>query len=353
MGDKQAKEDCNRYVLCDAAALIGRYPDEPKWSMVRDFFEEESLPFITYSYDEIPDIECFNPDTATVVIFEDLVDAPKKIQEKIAGYFTHGRHRNLSCIYVSQRFFAIPKIIRENVNYISLHGGHGSLDDTKQIIRRYTEESESLAPLIDDLTLQREFVVFDLRRSKSDPLSVRVRWDTSLRSILDQSNIDQKCIQVLSNTKPNDHSKFTSYGQKAVSEAKKAGQLVKFARNFPSPTERKVLLIASIQGKVKNSDIWARYVFREAYGIESKDLGDDWKKFIFEVRRNIPLEEVSTSHESNPAKLFAQYKKITSTQPLSDEKIIEGIEILLQLFSKGCADRKTLRLGIENLFLLK
>src|SRR6185295_11852741 len=211
--------------------------------------------------------------------------------------------------------------------------------------------------------LQREFVVFDLRRSKSDPLSIRVRWNTSLRSILDQSNIDQKCksidsrvIQVLSNTKPtygrtDDHSKFTSYGQKAVSEAKKAGQLVKFARNFPSPAERKVLLIASIQGKVKNSDIWTRYVFREAYGIESKDLGDDWKKFISEVRRNIPLEEGSTSHELSPTKLFAQYKKITLTLPLSDEKIIEGIEILLQLFSKGCADRKTLQLGIGNLFL--
>src|ERR1700742_722141 len=124
-----------------------------------------------------------------------------------------------------------PTVLWQNVNYISLHGGYRSLDDTKQIIRQYIEESESLAPLIDDLTLQREFVVFDLKRLKSDPLSVRVRWDTSLRSILDQSNIDQRSIQVLSNTKPtyggtDDHSKFTSYGQKAVSEAKKVGQLV-------------------------------------------------------------------------------------------------------------------------------
>ncbi|CAB5345287.1 unnamed protein product [Rhizophagus irregularis] len=103
------------------------------------------------------------------------MDAPKKIQDLITGYFTHGRHKNISYIYVAQRFFAIPKAIRENVNYISLHGGHGSLTDTKRIICLYTEESESLAPVIDDLTLQREFVVFDLRWSKSDPLSIRVR----------------------------------------------------------------------------------------------------------------------------------------------------------------------------------
>jgi len=198
MGDKKAKEDGERYVLCDAVLLVGRYLDEPKWAVVRDFFEEEEIPFTAVTHSEmgcfsnqIPEIDSFDPTQATVVIFEDLMDAPKKTQDLITGYFTHGRHKNISCIYVAQRFFAIPKAIRENVNYIFLHGGHGSLTDTKRIICQYTEESESLAPVIDDLTLQREFVVFDLRRSKSDPLSIRVRWDTSLSSILNQSESEQ------------------------------------------------------------------------------------------------------------------------------------------------------------------
>ncbi|GBC29427.2 hypothetical protein RIR_jg22023.t1 [Rhizophagus irregularis DAOM 181602=DAOM 197198] len=185
MGDKKAKEDGNRYVLCDAVLLVGRYLDEPKWAVVHDFFKEEKIPFTAVTHSEIPEIDSFDPTQATVVIFEDLMDAPKKIQDLITGYFTHGRHKNISCIYVAQRFFAIPKAIRENVNYISLHGGHGSLTDTKRIIRLYTEESESLAPVIDDLTLQREFVVFDLRRSKSDPLSIR--FDPSLNPVRFQS----------------------------------------------------------------------------------------------------------------------------------------------------------------------
>ncbi|GET66067.1 hypothetical protein RIR_jg20598.t4 [Rhizophagus irregularis DAOM 181602=DAOM 197198] len=190
MGDKKAKEDGERYILCDAVILVGRYLDEPKWAVVRDFFKEEEIPFTAVSHSEIPNVKDFNSTQATVVIFEDLMDAPKKTQDLITGFFTHGRHKNISCIYVAQRFFTIPKTIRENVNYISLHGGHGSLTDTKRIIRQYTEESESLAPVIDDLTLQREFIVFDLRRSKSDPLSIRVRWDTSLSSITDQSQFD-------------------------------------------------------------------------------------------------------------------------------------------------------------------
>jgi hypothetical protein len=174
MENKKAREDGSRYVLCDAVLLVGRYLDEPKWTIVWKFFEEQNLPFTAVLHTDIPEVDYFDFDIATLVIFEDLMDLPNKVQDRITGYFTHGRHKNISCIYVAQRFFAIPKAIRENVNYISLHGGHGSLTDTKRIICQYMEESEFLAPVIDNLTLQREFIVFDSRRSKNDPLSIRV-----------------------------------------------------------------------------------------------------------------------------------------------------------------------------------
>jgi hypothetical protein len=347
MGDKKAKADGERYVLCDAVVLVGRYLNEPKWAVVHDFFKEEEIPFTAVSYGKIPDVEEFDPAQATIIIFEDLMDAPKKIQDIITGYFTHGRHKNISCIYVAQRFFAIPKAIRENVNYISLHGGHGSLTDTKRIIRQYTEESESLAPVIDDLTLQREFVVFDLRRSKSDPLSIRVRWDTSLRSISDQSEFDHSLNPVRSLL---DHrsSKFSPYGQKAVAKAKKNGQLVELACNYPSPKERKHLLASNTTAK--NSDIWIKYVFREAYGLNSKNLGVEWKDFLAKVRS----ANQKDYKEGIAEELFPQYKKLISAKdPLNDEKIIEGIKILLKLFTKGHMDRQTLQVGISNLFLIQ
>ncbi|CAG8757653.1 9286_t:CDS:2 [Rhizophagus irregularis] len=219
MGDKKAKADGEKYILCDTVLLVGRYLDELKWAVA----------------------------------------------------------------------------IRENVNYISLHGGHGSLTDTKRIICQYTEESESLAPVIDDLTLQRNFVVFDLRRSKNDLLSIRVRWDTSLSSISIQSPFDPSLNPVRSQFDPilnpvrsqfdlslnPVRSKFSPYSQKAVAEAKKSFQLIEFARVFPSPKERKHLLVSGVIAK--NADTWIKYVFREAYRLSGKTLRSDFQKFLAKV----------------------------------------------------------------------
>src|SRR5215211_4441485 len=93
MGNKEIKEDGERYVLCNDVVLIGKHLDEPKWMIVRDFYNElaeagEDVSFRALSPNEIPDIEEFDPNRATVVIFEDLMNMPKKIQEQIADYFS-------------------------------------------------------------------------------------------------------------------------------------------------------------------------------------------------------------------------------------------------------------------------
>ena len=337
MGNKGIKEDGERYVLCNDVVLIAKHPNEPKWQIVKDFYdrlaeEGEDVSFQVISPDNIPDLEDFDPNRYTVVVFEDLMNMPRKIQEQIADYFSNGRHSNISPIYVSQRFFAIPKTIRENINYISLHRGAGSLSDIKRIISQYTEHSDTLGPIIDDLTLKKEFIVFDLRRSRDDPLSIRVRWDTSLRSILDQSQINPSLINVVSEIEYKS-SQFSSYGQKAIAEAKKNDSLIEFAKNYPSPKERKILLAEGTTAK--NKEIWARYIFREAYGITGKDLGPEWIKFQERVKgKNIkPIRSVSSSKKN--------ISELVKSIPLSNEKFIEGCETLLWLFSNGHISRKT------------
>ena len=153
------------------------------------------------------------------------------------------------------------------------------------------------------------------------------------QTILDQSNINPGSVN---NTfGPNELSKFSPYGQKAIVEAKKNGTLVDFARNMPTPKERKKLLAENV--KAKNSDIWAKYVFREAFGIEGKDLDPEWAVFSSQFYSS-----------RNSTEQIKRYKELLASHPLDDKKIKEGFEILLWLFSNGYIDRKTYISGINE-----
>src|SRR5205085_3137810 len=132
MGNKNIKEDGERYILCNDVVLIEKFLYEPKWNIVSDFFNKlankgEDVSFRALSPSEIPDVEEFDPNRATVIVFEDLMNMPKKIQEHIADYFSSGRHGNISSIYTGQRFFLISKTARDNTTYISIHRGFGNL----------------------------------------------------------------------------------------------------------------------------------------------------------------------------------------------------------------------------------
>jgi len=367
------KENGSRYILCNDVILIAKFPDEPKWNIVRDFFNElaetEDVSFKALPPSEIPDIDKFNPERSTIAIFEDLMHESKKIQEQIAKYFTHGRHRNISPIYVAQRFFAIYKTIRDNATYILIHRGGGSLFDLKNILNRYTEYSDHLVPIIDDLTMKKEFVVIDTRRSRDDPLSIRHMWDARTELLpkdskafsITKEKLEPKINKNLVNiveTRISDssssQSKFSIAGQEAISQAKKENCLVKFARNMPSPNKRKELLSEGIQAK--NSDTWARLVYREAFNIKDKDLGAGWLDFIQKVKERAKLlqnNEISIPQvdESRPDKnsYFLRYKDLLDSRPLDEKKYIEGCEILTWLLSNGHIDKKIYRIGIKEL----
>ena len=49
-----------------------------------------------------------------LVVFDDLVFSNKKI----STFFTQSRKLNVSCIFISHRFFSIDRLLRNNLDYI-------------------------------------------------------------------------------------------------------------------------------------------------------------------------------------------------------------------------------------------
>lgn len=95
----------------------------------------EKIVFASSDLKELP--EEFDKNNTNLCIFDDMVNADKKTYAKIADVFCKGRHQNASVIFISQSYFAIPKIIRQNVSYIILKKIE-STRDLKMILKEHT-----------------------------------------------------------------------------------------------------------------------------------------------------------------------------------------------------------------------
>ena len=67
---------------------------------------------------ELPDLKKMDKDESHLIIFDDLVLL--KDQSRITELFIRGRKLGCSMIYISQSYFAVPKIIRLNINYLAI-----------------------------------------------------------------------------------------------------------------------------------------------------------------------------------------------------------------------------------------
>lgn len=66
----------------------------------------------------LPDLDKMDKDDTTLVIVDDMV--LEKQQKQVCEYYIRCRKKSCSIMYISQSFFMIPKIIRNNCSYLVL-----------------------------------------------------------------------------------------------------------------------------------------------------------------------------------------------------------------------------------------
>uniref|UniRef100_U9UP12 Uncharacterized protein n=1 Tax=Rhizophagus irregularis (strain DAOM 181602 / DAOM 197198 / MUCL 43194) TaxID=747089 RepID=U9UP12_RHIID len=163
LGDKdeymqKGKKGGSRYIRCDDLIICGYHPDEPKWAYVRYIYnmilKDPRAPYyedISFSYilfEKIPSTKVFSPKRSTLIIFEDVCLAPENIQNRIGQFFGNGRHQNISCVYVMQKYHKFNTFTRENTTHLVVFNSGSSHEDISKIIRRYTDDVKNASMVI-------------------------------------------------------------------------------------------------------------------------------------------------------------------------------------------------------------
>lgn len=68
----------------------------------------------------LPDLKEFNPEENSLIVLDDLCNESAKKQQPICDYFSRARKKGVSLIYITQSWFHVPKLIRNNLTYIVL-----------------------------------------------------------------------------------------------------------------------------------------------------------------------------------------------------------------------------------------
>jgi hypothetical protein len=143
-----------------------------------EYDDEDKILFVTTDPNELPDLsEMQAEDGSTLLIADDMVTESAKDQKKIVEAWIRGRKQGISCVYLSQSYFQIPKVIRENSSIIILKS-IVSIPEVKRIMKEYSlsEDPKKIIKVYDKIqsTDKMNFMMID--KSAIDP-NLRYRYN--------------------------------------------------------------------------------------------------------------------------------------------------------------------------------
>jgi len=90
---------------------------------------------ITEGINSAPNLDEFDIKEQSLIVMDDLL--LEKIQKKLEQFFIRARKLNCSLVYLSQSYFAVPKMVRMNLNYLIIKRLN-TLQDLFRMMREYS-----------------------------------------------------------------------------------------------------------------------------------------------------------------------------------------------------------------------
>lgn len=145
--------------------IITKNADEPLYNYFRDKTAKGGGVEILEGIDKAPDLDSLDKTEQTLIVMDDLV--LEKNQSKLEQYFIRARKLNCSLIYLSQKYFAVPNMIRQNLTYLVIKRLN-TLGDLFRIMREYSlgVEKDELKKIYDASTdTKQNFLLVDLEEA--------------------------------------------------------------------------------------------------------------------------------------------------------------------------------------------
>jgi ABC-type dipeptide/oligopeptide/nickel transport system ATPase component len=166
--------------------IITKNKDEPLYNYLEDKLGKEGLT-IKEGLTELPDVDSLDKEQNNLIVLDDLVNEPLKQQRPVADFFIRARKKNASIIYISQSFYAVPKLIRDNINYLIIKQV-SSMKNLTMICRECSLgiEKKELKKIYDDATQKKQdFLLIDLEGDKDE----RFRKNFDEIYVLEEDNL--------------------------------------------------------------------------------------------------------------------------------------------------------------------
>jgi ABC-type lipoprotein export system ATPase subunit len=149
--------------------IVTKCKAEPLYEFLEDKLGEDGLS-IKEGISELPDVDSLDKTQNNLIVLDDLVNESAKAQRPIADYFIRARKKNASIIYISQSFYAVPKLIRDNISYLIIKQV-SSMKNLTMICRECSLgiDKKQLKRIYDDATdTKQSFMMIDLEADPKD-----------------------------------------------------------------------------------------------------------------------------------------------------------------------------------------
>jgi ABC-type dipeptide/oligopeptide/nickel transport system ATPase component len=142
--------------------------DEPLYNWLDEKFEKEGgFEIREIDKDGLPELDKFDKECNNLLVMDDLVG--EKNQKPMEQFFLRARKKGCSLVYITQSYYAVPKMIRNNLTYLIIKQV-SSMRNLTMIMKEYDlgVSKDDLIEMYETATADKSgFLMIDLEGDKT------------------------------------------------------------------------------------------------------------------------------------------------------------------------------------------